>query len=70
MSYQSLIDDALARARARTGVVVPSVKTASAPALNDEAEKIANALEYLAYAAADDGSAAGVASAGSLMCTL
>lgn len=63
MSYQSLIDDALARARARTGVSVPSVKTANAPALNEEAEKIANALEYLAYAAADDGSAAGTARA-------
>lgn len=62
MSYQSLIDDALARARARTGVVVPSVKTANAP-LSDEAEKVANALEYLAYAAAEDGTAAGTARA-------
>jgi hypothetical protein len=68
MSYQSLIDDAIARARVKvaSGLPQPTDKLASAHdggALLGEAEKIANALEYMAMATADDGSAAGAARA-------
>lgn len=67
MSYQSLIDDAIARARVKvaSGLPQPTDKLASAHdgGLLVEAEKIANALEYMAMATADDGSAAGAARA-------
>jgi hypothetical protein len=68
MSYQSLIDDAISRARVKvaSGLPQPTDKLASAHdggALLGEAEKIANALEYMAMATADDGSAAGAARA-------
>lgn len=67
MSYQSLIDDAIARARVKvaSGLPQPTDKLASAHGggLIAEAEKIANALEYMALATADDGSAAGAARA-------
>ena len=68
MSYQSLIDDAIARARVKVASGLPqhTDKLASANSggnLLAEAEKVANALEYLALSTADDGSAAGAARA-------
>jgi hypothetical protein len=67
MSYQSLIDDAIARARMKVASGHPHAtdKLASAPIAGGdvlaEAEKLANALEYLAMATADDGTAMGAA---------
>lgn len=69
MSYQSLIDDAISRARVKVASAHPHAtdKLASAPApegnIIAEAEKLANALEYLAMATADDGTAMGAARA-------
>lgn len=69
MSYQSLIDDAISRARVKVASAHPHAtdKLASAPAPEGnvlaEAEKLANALEYLAMATADDGTAMGAARA-------
>lgn len=69
MSYQSLIDDAIARARVKVASAHPHAtdKLASAPVQGGEvlaeAEKLANALEYLAMATADDGTAMGAARA-------
>ncbi len=69
MSYQSLIDDAIARARVKVASGHPHAtdKLASAPIAGGdvlaEAEKLANALEYLAMATADDGTAVGAARA-------
>lgn len=69
MSYQSLIDDAISRARVKVASGHPHAtdKLASAPVeggnILAEAEKLANALEYLALATADDGTATGAARA-------
>jgi hypothetical protein len=68
MSYQSLIDDAISRARVKvaSGLPQPTDKLASAVGHDNvvvEAEKIANALEYLALSVADDGTAVGAARA-------
>jgi hypothetical protein len=69
MSTQSMIDEALEKAKARLSAGVQKMdKTASAP--KDDAEnqsflkqatEVADALEYVALATADDGSAAGAA---------
>jgi len=64
MSYQSLIDDALVRARTRTGSSLPATSKLASIAggsLLDDAEKVANALEYLSLSIADDGGAVGAA---------
>ena len=68
MSYQSLIDDAIARARVKVASGLPQHTDKLASAYDGgnllaEAEKVANALEYLALSTADDGSAAGAARA-------
>jgi len=64
--YRKLIDGALFNARSRLRADVPHIKTASAPmseagGLVKEANELANALEYLTYQAADNGSASGAA---------
>lgn len=61
---QSLIDDAVAKAKARLGAGVQKMATKEAsaePDLIKEASEIANALEFVALNTADDGSAAGAA---------
>lgn len=68
MSYQSLIDDAISRARVKvaSGLPQPTDKLASAVGHDNvlvEAEKLANALEYLSLSVADDGTAVGAARA-------
>lgn len=60
----SLIDRALANARAKMDAGLQTEKVASAEeALLKEAEECANALEYVALVVADDGSASGAARA-------
>jgi hypothetical protein len=64
MSNQSLIDSALATAKARLSAGVERMnKEAAAPGdeFTKEAAEVANALEYVALNAVDDGSAAGTA---------
>jgi len=68
MSYQSLIDDAISRARVKvaSGLPQPTDKLASVVGQDNvlvEAEKLANALEYLSLSVADDGTAVGAARA-------
>ena len=64
MNYQSLVDDALQKARARAGGAAAKVAAAPAgtpatPGWRESAEKVANALEYVSLATADDGTVSG-----------
>lgn len=57
--HSSVIDEALAKARALVGETTKTASADGEPSLVKEAEEIAGALEFVALSSVDDGSAAG-----------